>query len=1002
MGKISTLVLVGVGLAFTACSKGGGSSGGASTPGGVVSLLIDTLGVVGHSPADDAVQIDVDAEITVEFDGVIAEECLAEPETWLRPAGSTTSVDGEFSTFNGGRSIRFRPAASLQAETDYTFQLSPLTCDDDGRLLEEDYSFTFRTFDSTPPNVTTATISPNATDIPQNVTVDVTFDEAIGEDSVAPETIYLRDVFGTTYATQTTVSGSKVTIDPDVLLPGDRAFVLVALGGNSGVEDRAGNPLQSSWSLSFRTTGDGIKPSMTSGWPHSVGNASPRIQPLLTFSDSMDPASVESASVQFRDEFSNVVTYGIATSPDQMSVRLVPTSPLITGRTYTINVVDGAGAVTDLSGNTLSSSGLIQFKVGTDDTDPAVQYASLQDGETRVSPNAVPTLTFDGSLEAARISDATVSLTDPAGERVAATVTAENSNARIRIEPLNDLPVGKTYTVRIAGGPDGIRDLAGNYMAADLVRTFTTSNDDSLPSMLITPINGSTAISRDSTISVVAHQPLDATTVGPSTVYLQDSIGNVLEGSVQLSRSNRVIRFIPNSLLQNGETYTFTLIGGKTGVREASGNWLGADQQSVFRISQSTDTAPPILDVSLNDTGKARRTGRVMPPFGFELTAEFYDPDTFNQDPASLELELSGPASIDADTIFAGATVTETTFAYRVPEDRTLPAGTYTLNGRLRDLSGNEIAAIATTFEVAEPSFETLPFDRTQVVWARFDLDRDGNGRADFVDDLIRLGLNEASDQSAINARMIATVRDGILARVHRLYERKINGGRRGVDSVPIRLSHRQPLGVPFMQISCGGFDPEGAAGRTFGDQTSGTLGRAFYDYRNEIVNDNNTGVNPGVGVFPSELWLFETDIHLRVYPSFVTTFARAFLPLAPDLGGTPFGSDPVDGTISDPSFQYATATSAERARYNVVYLAADQWATAIGTILAHEIGHSLGLVAPGRTTAELHGDESLHNEFAGVTDIMGAAVGYDGLVSLNYRFRDLNLAYLRHRMLLK
>jgi hypothetical protein len=34
--------------------------------------------------------------------------------------------------------------------------------------------------------------------------------------------------------------------------------------------------------------------------------------------------------------------------------------------------------------------------------------------------------------------------------------------------------------------------------------------------------------------------------------------------------------------------------------------------------------------------------------------------------------------------------------------------------------------------------------------------------------------------------------------------------------------------------------------------------------------------------------------------------------------------------------------------------------------------------------------------------DIMSSAVSYDSVVSLNYHFRDINLAYLRQRLLLK
>ncbi|MHC5065256.1 MAG: hypothetical protein ACYTG5_14915 [Planctomycetota bacterium] len=167
-------------------------------------------------------------------------------------------------------------------------------------------------------------------------------------------------------------------------------------------------------------------------------------------------------------------------------------------------------------------------------------------------------------------------------------------------------------------------------------------------------------------------------------------------------------------------------------------------------------------------------------------------------------------------------------------------------------------------------------------------------------------------------------------------------------------------------------------------------------------INDLNIGKSPGVGVFPAELFLFETKVHIQVYPSFVTSFANRFLAICPPMGGTSAGVHALDSIVLDPDFDPAEGTPEQNARYLAVFLAADDWATAVGTILAHEVGHSVGLVAPGTGSTALHGDGSLHNSFSSSRDVMGAAVGYEALISLDFRMRDLNLAYLRQRVLLK
>ena len=81
---------------------------------------------------------------------------------------------------------------------------------------------------------------------------------------------------------------------------------------------------------------------------------------------------------------------------------------------------------------------------------------------------------------------------------------------------------------------------------------------------------------------------------------------------------------------------------------------------------------------------------------------------------------------------------------------------------------------------------------------------------------------------------------------------------------------------------------------------------------------------------------------------------------------------------------------------------AIDDWTSVIGVVLAHEIGHSVGLVAPGAMPTGLFGDSSLHDSFAGAAEVMAPSVGYEAMATLNYMFRDLDLAYLRQRVLLR
>jgi len=81
---------------------------------------------------------------------------------------------------------------------------------------------------------------------------------------------------------------------------------------------------------------------------------------------------------------------------------------------------------------------------------------------------------------------------------------------------------------------------------------------------------------------------------------------------------------------------------------------------------------------------------------------------------------------------------------------------------------------------------------------------------------------------------------------------------------------------------------------------------------------------------------------------------------------------------------------------------AADDFALVSGTILAHEVGHSVGLTAPGNLPGGLHGDASLHNATSGIGDIMNAVIGYEGMLVVKHSFRSLSMSFLRQSLLLK
>lgn len=979
---------------LTACGSGGDGSGSPGTG----TARFGRIALLGHEPADAAVQVPLDAELTLRFDAAMVLDCFADEDTWLRAAGSTTDLDGTFRLDEGGQAVVFTPAAPLLPETDYVFSVSPLTCDREGRILEVAHSFSFRTLDETPPAVLGASVANGATGQSRTAPLVVTASEALAAASVTPTSVRLLDVFNRDHPCTRVLDGAVLTVTPMVDLPGDRQFRLL-LGPS--VTDRAGNGLPAVWSVSFRTAADTAAPAVLWSWPGDGSTGvSPAVQPVFGFSESMDPATVEPSSLVFQDEFGSLVAFAVHASPDQRTLRVRPLGALKPDRRYLLAFLVSAAAVTDVSGNALDTTMVLSFTTGTDAAPPALVTARPAAGETRVSPNAMPVLTFDEPLDPAWIDGTTV-LLERDGESVAAVVDRPAAQA-VRVTPVLPLLPSGVYSVRLRGGHEGVRDLAGNVLAADLQVPFTASDDGTLPGALLQPGDGATGVPPAARVSVVFDGPLDPATVSAATCELRDDNGAPVAATVGLGGAGRVVTIVPAAPLQGGLYYRTFVRGGPDGVREVSGNWLGDDLRARFRTGFGGDATPPGVTATLNGIHAQRLAGVVVPPTGFTIDVTANDPE-YSLDMGSVSVELSGPGAAPGPVaLFADAAVGFRTFRTGVPASAALAAGDWTLVVRVADLSGNVGTSAPVPFTVTAPSAGLLPFERTQVVWARTDLDRDHNGRADFDDDLLRLGLATEGDPAGTNARARRLLLDAILAQANALFGRGPRGEPLDADSVAIRLTPHEPIALGHQQIALGGLDPEAPRGRTYGDPSSGVLGRAFYDYRNSQINDRNIGTSPGLGVFPAEMWLYQAEIHIQVYPGFQTMFAQRFLPLCPDMGGTPAGSHPEDAAVLGAGFDPATANTEQRARWNVLMAAIDDWALVIGTVLAHEIGHAVGLTAPGNAPAGLFGDASLHNAGAGAAEVMAPSVGYEAMVTLTYTFRDLNLAYLRHRILVR
>lgn len=1009
LGRIGTIALLALsagctGGGSTSPAPGQGNGGGGGTGGGTsgspASWGSHVLGIVETEPADRAVQVGLSPTLRVVFDSELAVETLSFEDTRLTRVGDGSEVPLRTEVGTDGREARFEPTRPLEPATDYVLALSPLTADQDGRVLDRVATIGFRTEDSSPPAVASWDFQDPGRALGPGAWIALRFDEELAPETVLGSTIRLSGSSGQVIDADLEVDGADVRCTPHRDVAGS-TDVIVSV---RGIRDRSGNRMEIPWSTTVRTGADNTGPRLVSVWPDDpTVTPGPRAPARAVFDESLAGPDPDTQFVAVDALSGHSLPYKAFASRDGHTIHFLPTSDVPAGTQVEIRPNgDGIQAV-DASGNSGDGMPTITFVVGSDRNAPRPLTTHPDDGSSSFARWEALRVRFDEAIDEHSIGIAASALRDDEGCLVALHAPAlERGGTELVLRPSTHLEADALYTLSIPASLDGLRDRSGNPVTTSITATFRTHPNSAPPGLWSFPADGAVGVALDATIVLVCDEPI-APPTGPDAISILRPDGSAVDGRWSQGALPTTIRFSATAPWAPGAEHRVVVRAGLDGLRTREGIGWPDEITNAFRTGYRVDLDPPSAQIQLAGVTGNHAENRTFARAGFSVTVADPAQGDPGFDPAGCTLEILGPSGqVLANEIATNARATPTGLTFRIPIASPLPLGAITVRATAADLSGNRSTTAELRFDAAERTAEALPFETTQVVWVRTGLDRDGNGRADFDDDLHRLGLLAAGDPLGQNDRLRAIMIDGVLARARELFGRDRNGAPLDADPVPIRLSAREPIGVAHMQIACGGFDPEGSAGRRAGDASTGVLGRAWFDYRNATPNERNTSLDPGLGVFPAELWLFETRVHRDVYPSFVTAYAQLFLGLAPDLGGTPAGLHPRDAEALAPGFDPATGSAAASARYHAVFAAADAWATAVGTILAHEVGHSVGLTATGADAAGLHGDASLHNVAASNRDVMAAALGFDALTALAFRFRPLNDAYLRQAVMLR
>jgi hypothetical protein len=285
--------------------------------------------------------------------------------------------------------------------------------------------------------------------------------------------------------------------------------------------------------------------------------------------------------------------------------------------------------------------------------------------------------------------------------------------------------------------------------------------------------------------------------------------------------------------------------------------------------------------------------------------------------------------------------------------------------------------------------FGGTPIGQRQVIHFEFEVDRDDDGIPEFLGDLERFGL--ASPDHPELARIIASrIEARAIRRVEQAYDATHDPNQTGQPRDPVHVLFRPTSdpGAYTTRICVGGSDPT----------HSDSVGHVRFDLRNEDKTSDECGDEPAAGIFPAELEIYR-DAPL---------YRDVLGPFLESLGGTPIGEHPDDRALISGEIAREAGRRADIDRAIAVF------GDVLGSIMAHEAGHALGLVPEGRPGVGLfggsEGDLYAHNllVFGDPPEnrwLMnpGRSFTFEELAGEGkggpLRFRPLNYAYLRDRV---
>jgi hypothetical protein len=307
----------------------------------------------------------------------------------------------------------------------------------------------------------------------------------------------------------------------------------------------------------------------------------------VTFSEAMDPATFTASTFSVTGPLAAAVAGAVTYSG--VTAVFKPAASLSLNTTYTATVT---AAVKSAGGVALAASRVWTFTTASapDTTPPSVSSTVPANAATGVSINGTVAITFSEALDPASVTTTTVALkvgtAAVAGAVAYAGVTAT-------FTPAQALTATTSYTATVSG----VKDLAGNALAAGYAFTFTTgaTADNTPPTVsAVFPSGATTGIATNTAITATFSEAMTPATISTSSFTLSSPGPVAVAGSV--AYTGHTATFVPAALLTSSTLFTATIT---TGSKDLAGNALAVPYTWTFTTGAAADTVAPTVSSTL-------------------------------------------------------------------------------------------------------------------------------------------------------------------------------------------------------------------------------------------------------------------------------------------------------------------------------------------------------------------------------------------------------------------